>query len=438
MKKCITLLIFLLWVVAPLSGYAEDSGTISGSSLFGSGDSYIHPYGTLTELYDDNVYRTEQGKIGDYATVFAPGVWFAMPGTQENKLNLSTYTLTPGGVGIVEDRGETYREFQGFLNYGATVTRYDKTDDNDTTDQQLSGLFSYSPASSLRFQVQDQYLHGHDERGQGAFGQLNAYISNLIGGSVTYLPDSKFRIRGEYSVFNVGYDEETNKFVNRTDTQYAGYVFYNLSGNSSVFVEYDIVESNYDYLNIANTKEYSGWSGFRYRLSEKTMGEIKAGYLSTDYAETDMKNAGNYVVQAWLDYELTHKSRIQMIAARMFDAPDAYELTALSQSNLNISSNSGGAIDNQLKVDFIHDLSSKITATVDGEYRKISYIGDYVYNGITADRNDDKYTGVLALNYQIWPHVGVKTSYTYIDQRSTFPGLSYTDNTVMLTLGLSL
>jgi polysaccharide biosynthesis protein VpsM len=437
MRKHIIISILFLLLVSPAIGLAQDE-EIEGSDLYGSGSDYFHPYLTVTGLYDDNVYRVEQGKISDYATIFSPGIWIAVPGTHENKLNLNTSSLTPGGLGIVEDRGEMFKRFQGFLNYGAKLARYNQEDDNNTNDQRLEGLFQFNLKSGLRLEMLDILNHDHDERDEGSLGQLTTYTSNLLRGRATYDFDTRFRIRGEYSHFNVDYDKDANKYANRVDDKYSSSLFYKLTGKSSIFIEYDLVNISYYNIDGYDSLENIAWGGYRWRLSEKTMGEIKTGYINKDYSQAGLGNTSDFVMQGWLDYEFTHKSRVKLTVARLIQEPDVWELMAKNQKSQTVSSNSSGAVDNQFKVDLFYDLSTKLHANVEGEYRKISFMGDYIYNGETGERTDDKYTGSLGLNYQIQDWIGTKVSYTYIDRESTLSGLSYTDNQVMINLSLSM
>jgi len=424
MKKYIVPIVLMLGLAAPGCGWADEEKEPAADSLFGGGGGYFHPYVTTAGLYDDNIYRTTNNKTSDYATVLSPGIWIAVPGTREKILNLNTSTLTPGGLGIVEDRGESFQRFQGFLHYGAEFARFKEVKDSDTDDHRIDGQLRYKLKSGLTFDLIDMYLDGHDERGEGAFGQLSTYKSNLIGGRVTYELGSRFRVRGEYGRFNVNYDDEANRRLDRVDNKYSAYLYYKLTGRSSFFVEYDLVDISYDNMSVFDSKERTAWAGYRWRLSEKTMGEIKMGYLTKDYVIAGLENTGDYVVEGWLDYELTGKSRIRLTAARLVEEPDAYS----SESTTT----------NQVKAAFIHNLTTKIHVTAEGGYGRSTYGGDYVYLGEVGTREDNKYTGRLSLDYQIQNWLGVKASYAYLDRESSFSGLSYIDNRFIVSLSLTM
>ena len=287
-----------------------------------------------------------------------------------------------------------------------------------------SALLQYNLKGGLIFEVLDMYLDGHDERGEGAFGDLDTWKSNLLGGRVTYDLGSRFRVRGEYGHFTVSYDDADNSYLDRIDDKYSAYLYYKLSGKSSIFAEYDLVDISYDQSTDLDSEEHTIWGGFRWRLSEKTIGEIKAGHLTKKYSLDSMDEQGDFVVKGWLDYELTGKSKIRLTAARTVEEPDA--------------NSSQATVFNQAKTAFIHDLTAKIQTTVEVGYGKTTYEGEYYYGGVAGEREDEKYSGRLLIDYRIQDWLGVKASYIYMDRQSSFSDLSYTDNRFLLGLSLAL
>jgi len=424
MKQWPLLLTLLLGLALPLAGWADDDASQSVDDLFGGGGGYIHPYVTIAELYDDNVYRTPSDKISDRATIYSPGILLAVPGTREKRQFLNTSTLTPGGLGIVEDRGEEFQRFQGYLHYRAALARYAEEDDNDTDDQRLDGLLQFNLKSGLTFEVLNFYLDGHDERGEGAFGNLDTYKSNLAGGRVTYDLGARFRVRGEYGHFTVNYDADDNRYLDRVDDKYSAYLFYKLSGKSTLFTEYDLVDISYDQDAVLDSSEQTVWGGLRWRLSGKSIGEVKAGYLNKDNQLAGVEDKGDLVVKGWLDYELTGKSRFRLTGSRLVEEPDAY-----SQESSTVDMG---------RLAFIHKTTPKVNTTLEGGYGHASYEGEYSYQGETGTREDDIYTGRVLVDYQIQDWLGAKASYLYLDRESSFSNLSYTDNRVLLSLTLSL
>lgn len=423
-QKYLAFFTLLLGLSMPQQCLAEED-KIDANDLFGGGGGYIHPYINTTGMYDDNVYRTSSAEVGDYAMVYSPGIWLALPGTKEQKLRFSTSTLTPGGLGLVEDRGQEFQRFQGYLHYGAVMTRYQDETVNDTDDQRIDGLLQYNLKGGLSVEVLDIYIDGHDERGEGAFGNLDTYKSNLAGGRLTYDVGSHFRVRGEYGHYTVAYDDSANSYLDRADDKYSAYLYYKLSGKSTIFTEYDLTDISYENLSYLDSTEHTVWGGFRWRHSEKTMGEIKAGYLNKVYADSTLSgDQGDFVVKGWLDYHLTGKSRLHLTFARMVEEPDA--------------NTSQATIFNQGKLGFIHELTSKITTTAEVGYGLTTYDGDYSYNGVTGTREDDIYSGSLLVDYQIQQWLGIKARYVYLDRESNFEDLSYTDNRFLVSLTLSM
>jgi len=425
MKRYSTIVPFVAALLAlPTVGFAEEEKALDADDLFGGGGGYFHPYITTVGVYDDNVYRTANDTISDYATIIKPGIWVAVPGTRERTLNLNTSTLAPGGLGVVEDHGEVFKRMQGFLHYGAGLTRYEEVNDSDTDDQRVDGYFQYNLKGGLTLELLDMYLDGHDERGQGLSGDLDTFKSNLLGGRVTYDMGTKFRLRGEYGHFNVDYDTAENRLRDRDDDKYSAYLYYKLTGKSSIFAEYDFVDISYDALESLQSEEHYIWGGYRWRLSEKTIGELKVGSMTKDYSFETADDASDFVLKGWLDYEFTGKSRLKLIASRTVEEPDNY-------SSLS-------ALTNEVSVVLSHDLTSKIELSLEGGYGRTTYDGEYSYHGVVGEREDDEYTGEVSLDYKIQRWLGVGVSYTYFDRESSFADLSYTDNRFLVSLTLSM
>lgn len=414
----------LLALCLPVAAWAEEEKALDADDLFGGGGGYVHPYVTVSGMYDDNVYNTATGTVSDYATSITPGIWLALPGVREKSSTPLTAPRTTGGVGIVEDHGDLIRRLKAFLHYQADITRYDDVDDKDTDDHLLEGLLQYSFRGGLSFEVGDQYKQDHEDSNESVSLEQAEYTSNLFGARVNYDLGSHFRLRGEYSNFDVDYESADNDIRSRNDDKYSAYVFYKLTGKSSIFVEYDFVDIGYDVSPDLDSTEHYMWGGYRHRFSEKTMGEVKAGYLTKDYEHGGIDSQDDFVLKGWLDYALTGKSRLKLTLSRNPEEPDRYD----DQSSLT----------NAVNLTFSHDLTSKILISLDGGYAQTSYEGDYVYDGKTDEREDDKYTGKFSLDYRIQDWLGLGASYTYTDRDSNFADRSYTDNTFLLTLTLAM
>lgn len=425
MKRHSTILPFVAVLLAlPTVGFAEEEKAIDVDDLFGGGGGYVHPYVVTTGMYEDNVYQTSKNEISDYATIFSPGIWLALPGVREKAASPTTAPRTTGGVGVVEDRGDVIRRMKAFLHYRADMTRYEEEDSEDSDDQRFEGLLQYSLKGGLAFEAMGQYLDSHENPGESVSGAKDDYNSNLLGGRVTYDMGTRFRLRGEYSNFDVNYDSPDSETRNRNDDKYGASLYYKLTGKSSVLVEYNFVDISYNESPDLDSEEHYMWGGYRYRLSEKTMGEVKLGYLNKDYVAADVEDQSDFVVKGWVDYELTGKSRLHLIASRIPEEADKYG----KQS----------ALSNNVSVGLSHDLTSKIMLSLEGGYGKTTYEDDYIYKGVAGEREDDKYTAKLSLDYRIQDWLGVGASYTHFDKQSNIDDLSYTDNTVLLSLTLAM
>ncbi len=418
----LTLLSIIITSTAHCTEDALEEET-SSKQLFGGSGNYIHPYISMAGFYDDNIFRTNKNKIDDYGTIIAPGIWLAVPGTREKTLNLDTSTLTPGGIGLIKDRGREFKRFEGYLHYGGTFTRYQDYEISDTNDHRVDAMLQYHLKGGLSLGAINLYRDDHDDWGDGVSEFLDEYKSNLLGGRISY-DFAKFRLKGDYSHYTIAYDEERNQSRDRSDDTYSAALYYRLSGKSSAFVEYDFIRINYDDQSTLDSDEHYAWGGYRRKLTGKTMGEIKLGYSVKDYNLESVDNRNNFVIQGWLDYELNSKNSFQLGLYRIPNEADNY--------------NSEGSVNSGIDLTYTYNLTSKINISLRGKYNNYDYYGIYVYDEITTERDDDKYTASLFVDYQIQNWLSARASYRYINRDSTIEDFSYIENQVLLSLTFSI
>ncbi len=419
------LLIGMVLLLAGLYGQAaagQDEGGVD-ETLFGGGGGYFHPYLTVSGLYDDNVFNSTDDAISDTAFVISPGIWFAIPGTREKLLNLETDNLTPGGLRLVKDRGREFKRFQGYLHYGADLTRYSDVENNDTDDQRLEGYLQFNFRGNMTFEVLDIYQDDHNGWNTGISDTLSEFKSNLAGGRVTYTRN-RLRLRGDYTNYTVSYDDAVNQARDRRDNKAAAWLYYKISSKSTVFAEYDYLDVSYDNASYLDSDEHHLYGGFRWRITGKTMGEVKLGYLMKDFTDERLDDAGDFIMQAWVDYDLSAKTRLKVTASSTIEEPDIYSLESVTSNRVDLL--------------YTHDLTHKITANIGAGYTSKGYGGVYSYQGVEAERDDDEWQFRLFVDYDIQDWLGLRASYDYFNRDSNFSGFSYTDNKVLLSLSLRI
>lgn len=400
-----------------------DGGNLNSPSmgeLFGGGGGHIHPYLTVGGLYDDNVYNASDNTENDTAIIISPGIWLAFPGTREKVLTLETTNLTPGGLRLVQDRGRRFKRIQGYLHYGGDFTRYSEAEDTDTDDHRIEGYFQFNTKGGLSLEALNFYRDGHNDWSTGVSEELDTFKSNLIGGRASYDLGTRFRLRAEYTNYLVDYDQQRNNARDRQDNKLAGYLYYKLSPKSSLFVEYDYFDIAYDLADYLDSKEHRIYGGFRWRLTGKTMGEVKAGYLFKDFRDERLESDGDFILSAWADYSYSEKTSLKLLADRIYEEPSSYTLESILSSRLGLEGR--------------HKLTAKFSSALTLGYTKKSYNGLYVFEESVGEREDDEYQLELALLYQLQDWLGLKASYSYFDRDSSIEGLSYTNNLLLVSI----
>ncbi|WP_028580038.1 outer membrane beta-barrel protein [Desulfogranum japonicum] len=403
------------------SGHAEQSEV--DSSFFGGGG-YFHPYISTTGMYDDNVYKSEDDTQSDTAIIVSPGIWVAFPTTRKQVMKVETTNLTPGGLRMQQDRGQRFRRMQGYLHYGGSFTRFNEATDTDSDDHRVEGYFAFNTKGGLTLEIMDFYLDGHNDWGEGISDGFDTFTSNLVGGRATYDIGARFRVRASYSVYTVGYDQDYNATRDRQDNKLSTRLYYKLSPKKSALVGYDFLDVDYDQWESLNSKQHYMFGGFRWRASEKTMGEVKAGYQTKDYADSGYNSDGDFFLSAWMDYELTGKTALRLLADRIYEEPGSYTV----ESKLSTRG----------KLVLSHQLTSKFETRLSGEYIATSYNGEYVYNDVTYEREDDEYSMEALIEYNIQDWLSTQLKYKYYRRDTNVDGLSYDDNRFLLGVTCSL
>lgn len=405
------------------AAWAEEKTDIT-SSIFGGKGGYFHPYISVAGVYDDNVYRTEENETGDYAAVVSPGIWFAVPGTRKKVVNLTTSTLATGGLNMVREREPEFKRFQGYLHYGADLTRYVSETENDTDDQRLDGYFQYNFRGGLSLALLDIYQNGHEGWADGVSRDLDEFKSNLIGGRASYDISSKFMLQGDYKYFVVDYDALSNQKRNRDDQFYSAYLFYKYSTKTSLFTQYDFVDINYENGELLQSQEHHLYGGIRWQVTGKTTGEAKAGYLTKEYENPLADTGHDFVMQAWANYQLTGKGSIKLAIARISEEPDIYSAE--------------GVLSNRVDLTYLHKLNGKMRLRGQLGYGLKSYDGLTVTDTFTGEREDDEYKAGVGYEYWVQRWLNIRADYQFYKLDSNVPDFSYSDNKVLLRVSLTM
>ncbi len=426
--------IILSFLVGPLC-YGASSETTSknqtvtevegiGSEIFERRGGYIHPFVSVTGYWTDNLFNLREDKKSDYIGVISPGIWLSIPRLKEQIPFVETSTVVPGGMVLSKRLKQYPRRYQAFLIYRADIERFKRYHAEDFVNHLLEARFQYNMRGGLTIDVNEQFIRSHDLRGTGVSRGLDKFHTNLFSITFTYDTGHRVVFRVDYINYRVDYRESRNDFRDRTDNFISIYTFYRLTPKTSVFLEYDFVNIDYDENIIPESKEHHFYGGIRWRITAKSLGQLKGGYGLKDFTDPAIETARETLIEAQLEHQFTPKTTLKLVATRKTNE------TNISATEYMVS--------NTLKAEYSHRITTKITVAVGATYETAHYKGALTLAGESKERQDRIYKFSIASSYDFREWLIAEGGYFYTKRESNFSIFDYTNNTIFLRVKTSL
>ncbi len=138
--KSIVILCFTLGLICGNVLAQEDSEPAELGDVFGSQGGYVHPFGSLSLMSSDNIYYTKDDPTADTISILSLGIWFAVPASREQILNLNTSNYAPGGLEISREYKPYVDRYQLYFLYSFDMEKYSEYSDNDIQKHKLEGF----------------------------------------------------------------------------------------------------------------------------------------------------------------------------------------------------------------------------------------------------------------------------------------------------------
>lgn len=393
--------------------------------IFGQEGGYIHPFLSITEMFSDNVYRTSDQTESGFSTIISPGVWIAVPRSREKILALNTRSYMPGGLVFDHEKNEFARRYQTYLLYRADIELNSAQEAENAVSHTGEGLIQYNFPGGLSIDLADQFLISHDSRGSGTSTvELDMFKSNLIDLVSTYDLSQKFKLRADYSNFDVQYDDSRNSFKDRMDNTLAGYLFYKYSPKTAFFTEYEYVDIKYDTDTIKDGAEHHVYGGMEWAMSAKSTGRIKAGYGIKEFDDPSIDGGRDFI--------------LELLAAHAFTTKTSITLRAMRGTTETRIDETDYVLTHSLGCTYLQRVTSKITASLDLSYTHDAYQGAMTVGDETKERTDDIYQISPALEYLFRKWLIGSAGYIFSERDSNLSFFDYVDNTFFVRLTVSL
>ncbi len=397
---------------------------ISGEILERKGG-YIHPFVSLTETYSDNVFRTNTDTVSGYSTILSPGLWAAFPRSRQRLLNISPLNVSPGGLLLSRGKSEVARRYQTYFLYGADIEFNSAASAQDAVSHRFEGLLQYKMNVGLSIELADQLLFSHDTWETGvSTTELSDFTSNLISLIISYDLTDRYRIRADVGNYDLNYDDQGNEFRDRQDNSLAGYLYYRYSPKTSFFVEYEIVDVQYDVDPTMDSTEHHIYGGVEWDMTAKSRGRVKAGYGVKNFDDPTIDNNQGLYLELMLGHDFTAKTGMEIIATHKTNE------TSMASADYTVT--------DSIHCSYLQKMTSRLTGSLTFSYINDDYIGDMTVGDETKERVDHLYRLSPALRYMFKEWLGVGVGYIYSNRDSNFSDFDFVDNSVYIKATLTL
>lgn len=405
---------------------ASDSQDQIGWDIFGSKGGWVHAHLTVEQEYSDNIYYTDTNEESDYITLIRPGIWFSIPGSKKKTRTISTTKDTPGGISISRYDQPCFRPFNAYFSYEPEFELYADNSDQNTTSHELEGALRYNLKGGLSIEVLDQFVDTYDSYSTSLsdIEEQDKYQTNLVNITLEYRISEKLNVKLDYSNFLVDYDEAENKEFNRTDHTGAGYIFFQVRPKAAVFTGYEVTEVDYDKDENSDSTENRFYGGFQWDITDKSRGRIKAGYGITDFDDSNIDDAKDYIYEIQVNHHFTRKTSLSVFAYRKKEEAD------FSIYDYILSHRAGAA--------YLQRVTRKISLGMRISYANENYESESGLIGGSEEREDDVYYVAPSIRYHFRDWLSMSLEYMYEKRDSNIPLDDFEANSVSIGFTLEI
>ncbi len=418
----------------PLPGrYASDGAQESllpedtASDAYGPAGGYVHPYISISGEYTDNLFNVFYDEKSNFLTTISPGVWFALPRTNEVPITIISHNTSAGGLQyeLEEYAKDEFNRHNAYLLGALDFELYSENSDLNVTNGRLEGLYRYNMKNGLSLQVLDQYSRDTDmfDIGSVVRDTQRKYYSNLLDLAADWEISERLRAKVNYNNFYLDYDEATDSFLNRNDNAIGIYGYLNYTEKSSFFINYDYVDVAYDdgTFDAKDNNQQFIYLGWDWASTEKTDLMVKLGYQKKNYNDNSVftDNPDLFAFEFQGEHDFTQKTKLIAIISHKMEESDSYVASGKTVLAfwLRLS----------------HEFSERLSAILDLQYEDADY--DQI---IPIDRTDDRYFIRPTVQYIFNDWFMAELAYSYDKRDSTQELFEYDANTVYLQLNFAL
>lgn len=374
---------------------AMAEGNIKAGSL------KIHPYITVKEEYNTNIYSTPDNMVDDFITSVKPGLRLELP----------------------------IRRHSLLLDYNITDANYEENHGENSTDQNGVGALDLRLGERLGLRLMDVYNKGHEPRGSSSTGNIERFKKNTAGATVFYALMDVSKVELNYAFTNWKFVSDANAFRERDEQFISAYLYFKFLPKTSVFIEYDNKKVDFELATslLDNTVD-SAYLGLKWEISKSSTGTVKGGYSWKDFDEDATGDYDTWTASANLKHAFTSSTSIMLNAAR-----------TVNETNLRLPVAQRYFVTTGGYLEMKQAILKKFYAKINGSFGQDVYSDKQLVTSGELERRQDHTTSAGAgIGYDIQDWLNLAVDYTYRVRNSNLDTVEYITNATVFSVNIEL
>ncbi len=342
----------------------------------------VHPFISLKEVYDDNIYLTPANKRNDFITTISPGIKLKLP----------------------------VRKHKFELKYQADIIEYADYSRESVVHHTFSGLADLKLTRGFSLKFDETFKKTSDP----ADSERTARRDRIRNEAIIGLGYKKNRLAFDLKYTNLRDDYEASNQLDKYEHISTITGYYRILPKTDLLLEYDYGVITYDESVRSDADYHQIRSGLKGDLTGKLAALIKVGYQRRGYQDSSKKGFEGTAVIATLTEKFTARTQAILSAERSvnesgYSVNNYYEL-------------------NKIGLKLEQKLGHKLSLSVKGSYQLNRYPEETTEAGRTAKREDEFWGGDIGLKYQIQEWLSAGMGYEYKERNSNLGTFDYENN----------
>jgi hypothetical protein len=279
-------------------------------------------------------------------------------------------------------------------------------------------MLKFSSRAGLSLEIADVYERNSDPYGTGGktVRTLDTFDANLLNVILVSRLSAKVLLRADYGHYQLNYADVSNTFRDRSDDSYSGYLFFQATPKTAVFVQGEYITIAYDEERNIDTRHNNYYLGIQMQTSANTRGRFKVGYGQQDYGAAD---SDDLLAEAQLDYFFTPKTSIYLQGTRRILETD--QIGAIS------------ILSHRMYFGYRQRMTARWSGDAELFFNRNEYEGTVsIGNRIASNYYHDEYGGRAALGFSPLAWMTLRLGYEYRERDSNFDSEDFRSHTVFL------